>query len=174
MLRPFGYCAYTEWRHYQKKHWYTIMKIMMVVYEIWGSHGGKNIDHGLLCCRWLPAFRRNQKLEICYFYTFVTTYKTASGGGGGWKFWQLSTYIVLYLPWCTSHNATHVQQGYAIKIARNVIQRATSNASMQSSSMLAVEVWLTSWLEGHAVPPPPKPTLYRVFSNCACANRRLQ
>jgi hypothetical protein len=54
-----------------------------------------------------------------------------------------------HLPWCTitSHNTAHAySKGYAIKIARNVIQRATSKTSTQVSSVLAVEVWLTSSL----------------------------
>jgi hypothetical protein len=41
---------------------------------------------------------------------------------GPWKFWPLSTYIVLHLSWwtITSHNTAHAyNKGYAIKIARN-------------------------------------------------------
>jgi hypothetical protein len=35
-------------------------------------------------------------------------------------------------------------KGYAIKIARNVMQDTVLKASMQASSMLAIEVWQTA------------------------------
>jgi hypothetical protein len=53
---------------------------------------------------------------------------TVKNGGRGGECWQLSTYIVLHLPSCkiTSHNWAHAyNKGHAIKIARNVIQRAS-------------------------------------------------
>jgi hypothetical protein len=59
----------------------------------------------------------------------------------------LSIHVMLHLQGCTitSHNMAHAyNKGYTIKIARNVVQRATSEASTQATSVLAVEVWPTS------------------------------
>jgi hypothetical protein len=60
------------------------------------------------------------------------------------KILRLRIYIELHLPWYTIHNTAHVyNKGCAVKVATN-IQRATSKASMQATSVLARKVWLTS------------------------------
>jgi hypothetical protein len=59
----------------------------------------------------------------------------------GLTFWQLSIYVVFYLPrgTITSHSmAGAYNKGCAIKIAKIVMQRATSKAITHATGVLAV------------------------------------
>jgi hypothetical protein len=118
---------------------HVIMRILRyeqsLKFEVQATGPGKDssVDHDVTKMNFhIP---QEQYRMICYDliqWRCMTFFKSVSQirwrGRGLWKFWQLSIYIVLHVPWCTitSHNKAHAySNGNAIKISRNMIQGGT-------------------------------------------------